>query len=292
MKRVLQRLEADLDPAHPAGVEVLAYGEVSAALVVPGLEGKVAKRMSGFADPAMAQVYGDLVETYIATLRGGGISVVDTEVVTVDRPGRAPVVYLVQPLVTDLGHQLLHSVSDAVLDEMITTVLDRVWALHRRTVAPEVAIDAQLSNWSFTDPGDPLLVDVGTPFMRRDGKHLFDIEIVLSAMPPGIRSYYRRGVAAAYMDDYFVPRLVAVDLLGNFIKERATQRLPQALEAANDWLGIHHLEPIGRAEVDEYYRKDAAALELFLRVRRADRAVRHLFRRDYDFILPGRVARR
>ena len=292
MKHVLQELEAGLDPAHPSGVEVLAYGEVSAALLVPGLERMVAKRMSGFADHAMAVAYCDLVEDYLAALRGDGIRVVDTEVVLVDRPSRAPVVYLVQPLVADLGHHLLHSATDAGLTDAITKVLDRVWALHRRTASPEVAVDAQLSNWSFTDPRDPALLDVGTPFMRRNGAHLFDIEIVLSAMPPGIRSYYRRGVAAAYMDDYFVPRLVAVDLLGNFIKEGATQRLPEGIAAANDWLDTHDLEPIQRSQVDDYYEKDAAALELFLRVRRVDRAVRHVFGRDYDFILPGRVARR
>lgn len=292
MKQILQQLEAGLDPAHPGGVKVLAYGEISAALLVPGLERKVAKRMSGFADHAMARAYCDLVDDYIATLRADRISVVDTEVVLVDRPPRTPVVYLVQPLVADLGHHMLHSVSDAELTEAVQAVLDRVWTLHRRTDSPEVAIDAQLSNWSFTDPGDPVLLDVGTPFMRRNGKHLFDVEIVLSAMPPGIRSYYRRGVAAAYMDDYFVPRLVALDLLGNFIKERATRRLPEGIVATNDWLDPHNLEPIQRSEVDEYYKKDAAALELFLRVRRVDRAVRHLFRRDYDFILPGRVARR
>ena len=292
MKQVLQQLEVGLDTAHPDGVQVLAYGEISAALVVPGLEGKVAKRMSGFADRAKARAYCELVDDYIAALRRDGISVIDTEVVLVDRAPRPPVVYLVQPLMTDLGHERLPSVSDAELGEMITTVLDRVWTLHLRTDSPEVAIDAQLSNWSFTDPGDPVLLDVGTPFMRRSGKHLFDVETVLSAMPPGIRSYYRRGVAAAYMDDYFAPRLVAVDLLGNFIKERATSRLPEGIVATNVWLDTHDLEPILRAEVDEYYKKDAAALELFLRVRRVDRAVRHLFRRDYDFILPGRVARR
>jgi hypothetical protein len=291
VKQVLERLEAGLDPAHPGGVTVLAYGEISAALVVPGLEGKVAKRMSGFADHAKARAYCDLVDDYVATLRRDGISVIDTEVVLVDRAPRPPVVYLVQPLMTDLGHQRLHSVSEAELDEMITTVLDRVWTLHLRTDSPEVAIDAQLSNWSFTDPGEPVLLDVGTPFMRRNGNHLFDVETVLSAMPPGIRSYYRRGVAAAYMDDYFVPRLVAVDLLGNFIKERATSRLADGIRATNAWLDTHDLPSILRSEVDEYYTKDAAALELFLRVRRADRAVRHLFRRDYDFILPGRVAR-
>ena len=240
----------------------------------------------------MAEAYCTLVESYIATLRADGIRVVDTVVSVVDRPTRPPVVYLVQPLVADLGHQLLHTMSDAELSRAIAMVLDRVWALHRRTDSPEVAVDAQLSNWSFTDPGDPVLVDVGTPFMRRSGRHLFDIEIVLSAMPPGVRSYYRRGVAAAYMDDYFVPRLVAVDLLGNFIKERATSRLAAGIRAADDWLGAHGLEPIQRSEVEEYYRKDAAALELFLRVRRVDRAVRRVFRRDYDFILPGRVDRR
>lgn len=292
MKEVLHRLEAGLDPAHPAGVEVLAYGEISAALVVPGLEGRVAKRMSGFADLAMARAYCDLVGDYVALLRDGGISVVDTEVVVVERSPRPPVVYLVQPLVTDLGHHLLRSSADAELAEAIRTVLDRVWTLHRRSSPPEVAVDAQLSNWSFTDPADPVLVDVGTPFLRRDGTHLFDVEIVLSAMPPGIRSYYRRGVAAAYMDDYFVPRIVAVDLLGNFIKEQATTRLPEGIAAANGWLDAHGLDPVERPEVEEYYAKDAAALELFLRVRRVDRAVRHLFRRDYDFILPGRVLRR
>ncbi|HPJ20447.1 MAG TPA: DUF6206 family protein, partial [Actinomycetota bacterium] len=157
---------------------------------------------------------------------------------------------------------------------------------------PETAIDAQLSNWSFTVADDPELLDVGTPFVRSDSGYRFDQEILLSAIPPGLRAYYRRkGDVATYMDDYFSPRLVAVDLLGNFIKEGATRRLPEGIVAANEWLESHDLEPIARAEVDEYYKQDAATLELFLRVRRLDRAARRLLRREYDFILPGRVSR-
>jgi len=94
-----------------------------------------------------------------------------------------------------------------------------------------------------------------------------------------------------YMDDYFQPRLVAVDLLGNFHKESAATRLPEAIVAANQWLDTHDLQPIARSQVDDYYKQDAATLELFLRVRRLDRASRRLLRRDYDFILPGRVKR-
>jgi hypothetical protein len=93
------------------------------------------------------------------------------------------------------------------------------------------------------------------------------------------------------MDDYFDPRLVAVDMLGNFIKEGAVPRLPEGIVAANEWLAARDLDPIERAEVEEYYNQDAATLELFLRVRRLDRAAKRLLRREYDFILPGKVAR-
>ena len=292
MKEVLQRLEAGLDPAHPLGVRVLAYGEISAALLVPGLEGKVAKRMSGFADHSMAGVYCQLVRDYIGTVRASGIRVLDTDIELVDRPGRPPVVYLVQPLVGQLGNAILHTAGDGELGAAIHAVMDRVWDLAQRADTPEVAIDAQLSNWSFTDPADPVLLDVGTPFVRQSGRYLFDQEILLSAIPPGLRAYYRRkGAVTEYMDDYFEPRLVAVDLLGNFHKESATARLPEAIVAVNEWLDRHDLQPIARAEVDDYYKQDAATLELFLRVRRLDRAARRLLRRDYDFILPGKVRR-
>jgi hypothetical protein len=189
-----------------------------------------------------------------------------------------------------LGNQILHSAADPDLAAAVGVVMDRVWTLHQDT--PETAIDAQLSNWSFTIADDPVLLDVGTPFVRSGSGYRFDQEILLSAIPPGLRAYYRRkGDVATYMDDYFSPRLVAVDLLGNFIKEGATRRLPEGIVAANEWLERHGLEPIARAEVDEYYKQDAATLELFLRVRRLDRAARRLLRRDYDFILPGRVSR-
>lgn len=292
MREILQRLEAGLDPAHPDGVQVLAYGEVSAALLVPGLEGHVAKRMSGFAHHGMAAAYCDLVADYLRIPRSTGIPVVDTRIVLIDRPGRPPVVYLVQPLLADLGNQILHSATDEQLGAAIRVVMDRVWTLHQRSEPPEVAIDAQLSNWSFTQPDDPVLIDVGTPFVRQAGSHLFDQEILLSAIPPGLRAYYRRkGSIAQYMDDYFEPRLVAVDLLGNFIKEGAGARLPEGIVAANQWLEAHGRRRIERAEVDAYYKQDAATLELFLRVRRLDRGARRLLRKDYDFILPGKVRR-
>lgn len=291
VSELLTQLEAELDPAHPAGVEVIAYGEVSAALRVPGLEGYVAKRMSGFADADMAEAYCALVAQYVQILEAAGVRVVDTEVVAIQRPGRSPVVYLIQPFMTRLGNALLHTAGDDWLQTAVPAVLDRVEVLQARTSEPQVAIDAQLSNWSFATT-DPVLIDIGTPFMRDASGYLFDQEILLCAIPPGLRTYYRRkGSIAEYMDDYFDPRLVAVDLLGNFFKEGVAYRLPAAIAMANVWLSDHGYARVTETDVADYYQQDAATLELFLRVRRLDRSAKRILRREYDFLLPGPVRR-
>jgi hypothetical protein len=157
-------------------------------------------------------------------------------------------------------------------------------------------VDGQLSNWSIPPEGRPVLIDVGTPFIRRDGRHTLDVEVIIAPAPPGIRGLLRRFVADSYQDDYFVPRTLAVDLLGNFHKERAAARIPTALAVVNDWLATTDLPgptmPIRVDEVDSYYRTDARLLGLFLQARRADRAIRtRVLRQPYDFLLPGRVSR-
>ncbi len=145
-------------------------------------------------------------------------------------------------------------------------------------------------------PRLPMLLDVGTPFIRRDGRHMLDVEVILAPAPPGVRALLRRFVADSYQDDYFVPRTWALDLLGNFHKEGATHRIALGTDIVNEWLATTDLpgpvHAIGIDEVDRYYRQDARLLELFLRTRRADRLIRtRVLRQRYDFLLPGPVAR-
>lgn len=313
----LTDFERRLDPAHPelAGAQVLAYGEISAVLTIdetPGLRGLVVKRMSGFADRRVAAAYLDLVTEYLDRLRGIGIWVLETVPVAVQVGDRSPCVYLVQPLVSPdlLGHRVLTAADDEGLTDALRLVLDRVLRVFAANVASptdEISVDAQLSNWAFgadgIPAGEPALIDMGTPFIRRNRRHAFDQEILLAAVPPGVRAYYRRrGTVAEYMDDYFEPRLIAVDLLGNFSKEGVPQRIPLGVQVVNEWLagpagelqrqlGGTSPAPVTEADVAAYYKADAATLELFLRVRRLDRAVRRLLRQPYDFILPGKVAR-
>lgn len=313
---VLEETERRLDPANPESqgrVKVLAYGEISAALTIDALPGRVCKRMAGYPDTSSVNAYLDLVDEYLAELTAAGITVVPTEAIPVHRPDRPPVVYLVQPRMDPqtLGHQQLHATDEDGLATVVGRVLESVTVLSQRSAARtdgvEVALDGQLSNWSFSPivPASggsaaaaptPVLLDVGTPFVRRHGTHRLDARVVVSPAPPGIRALLLRFVADSYQDDYFVPRTVALDLLGNFHKEGAAHRIDTGLAVVNQWLATADVpgprDPIRRTEVAEYYRRDARLLALFLHARRADRAIRtRVLRQRYDFLLPGKVTR-
>lgn len=294
----LVALEESLEPARPEstpGLRIIGYGEVSAVLALADVPGLVLKRMAGLADLVAAETYGALVTDYIAAVRSAGVPVLDTQVLVVPRRGRAPVVYLVQPLVAEdrLGHHLMRTGDDVTHEQLLHRVLDAMLAV-REKAHEDVAVDAQLSNWYLpeTTGEPPVLLDVGTPFVRRAGRQAMDAEIILATAPAPLRPLFRRlGTVHAYFEDYFEPRTAAVDLLGNYHKEGRPDRLDAALAVVNRWLEPLAAAPITRREVDRYYRSDAWLLGFWLQARRAERAVRLRTGRGYDFILPGRVRR-
>jgi hypothetical protein len=294
----LVALEEALVPARPdalPGLGILGYGEVSAVLTLPDLPGLVLKRMAGFADVPAAEIYRELVTDYIAAVRSAGVPVLETRVLVVRRAGRSPVTYLVQPEVAQdrIGHNIMRTADDATHEQLLHRVLDAVLSV-REDAVEDVAVDAQLSNWYLASGVDEpaVLLDVGTPFMRRDGRQAMDAEIILSTAPAPLRPIFRRlGTVHAYFEDYFEPRTAAVDLLGNYHKEGRPDRIDAALEVVNQRLGPLGASPITRRELDRYYRSDARLLGFWLQARRAERAIRLRTGRGYDFILPGRVRR-
>jgi hypothetical protein len=309
----LAAFERALDPARPTarpGVELLGWGEVSAVLGVPELPGWVCKRMAGFRDAAAVERYLAVVRRYLDTLAGDGVRVVETRLVPLRVERRRPVVYLLQPRLdpSRLGNQLLREAPDATLAACLERALDVVLRVHRANRARAargdrhtLGVDGQLSNWHYPpgpEPGEPELLDVGTPFMRLDGADELDVELFLAAVPPIARAWYRRQRAVErYLDDYFTPRRVLVDLLGNFHKEGRGDRVPFAAACASRWLAAHAGElddarPVEAEAIARYYARDAAQLELFLRARRLDRWLRtRLLRQRYDFVLPGPIRR-
>jgi len=302
----LLNLEAHIDPAQPesgGGVRVLGYGEISTALVLDARPDLVCKRMAGFVSDAEAEQYASALGDYLAELRGHGVAVADTQLALIRSQQGLPIAYLVQPLLPPAGlasNLLRDSPLEHVLlavSAVLKTVQQLLESNARRTDGREVAIDAQLSNWWFADGrlDNPTLLDVGTPFMRRDGVDECGTEFFLAPVPWVLRWYYRRTRAVQrYIDDYFIPRALALDLLGNFHKEGRPERIAAVLPVVNDWLTgtMGERAGISEKEVDDYYRRDAADLELYLRVRRVDRWLKkRVFRQQYPFILPGPIQR-
>ena len=306
----LIELEHRLDPADPTragtGVDLLAYGEVSGVFTYAGLPERVLKRMSGFPDREHALAYSRIVERYVSILRDLGVPVAPTELMVVERvPGR-PVTYVVQPLLDPerFGGSLLRRRGLEDLCPLLERVLDLVrrvlGANATRTDGREVAVDAQLSNWHWPEHDDgprPVLVDVATPFMKKEGTLEMGVELFLAAYPAPMRWWLRHTRAVErYIADYFRFDLTVADLIGNFVKEGAPDKIPGAVQFVNEWIARQpDRERLGRIDeqtVRRYYAKDAANLELSLRARRLGRFITtKLLRRRYDFILPGSIRR-
>jgi hypothetical protein len=115
-----------------------------------------------------------------------------------------------------------------------------------------------------------------------------DMELLIAALPAPLRPGVMRFVIPGLMRRFRVPRAVVLDMLGNLLKEKLDDWLPAAL----DRLGGRLSEPISEREVRRAYSSDKKLWEVLLQLRRLDRAwQRRVRRREYPFLLPGRIER-
>lgn len=310
VSELLLAFERVLDPAAPTanrfGVEVVDYGEVSALLAIAELPDRVLKRMSGFPNQAAASAYAGSVERYIARLEAEDVPVVPTDIVVLAPAPDRHVVYLVQPRVAParLGQGILRHGTDEQVCTLVGQILEHVQRVLSRNGGHadgrSIAIDAQLSNWYWPETVDarPALLDVGTPFMLRNGELEIGTDLFLRAYLAPVRWWLRRsGAVERYIADYFRFDLTILDMLGNFYKEGAAERIPAVLRFVHGWLRSRAhcgelAQAIDAAAVRAYYAKDAGTLETSLRARRLTRFLTTVvLRRRYDFILPGRIRR-
>ncbi len=267
-------------------LRMLAWGEIGPVLGWPASAPAFAlKRLPPFAGAAAADAFAATLEDYVAALAGSGLQCVPTTVRRV--PGEAGVVgWIVQPLLPadTLGPALLragnpadgHPVLDAVLDADLTIP------------GPRLALDGQLSNFALVD-GRLLYLDITTPLLFDAGGRLrMDIGLQLAALPAILRPAVRRWVVPDLMRRYRDPRSVVLDMLGNLLKERLDAWVPVALERVGGRLS----PAITPDEVRKVYASDARLWEVLLRLRRMDRGwQRRVRRREYPFLLPGRIER-
>lgn len=279
-------VEGALARRDEAGLRVIGYGEISLGVGWPPQEPRVvAKRMPPFRDRAAYDRYAATLGRYVQRLEAAGVSVLETEVRSVTGSGGAVIAYGIQPALPaeTLGPAVLRDVDPGGGHPLLDAAVDATVA----SVGARLGFDAQISNWSWSDPG-AVFFDVTTPFIRDEaGWDEMDFEVLVASYPRVLRGVLRRFVAPSIIARYHDRRAVLTDVAANLIKERLEPWIVPFLALANS----HLAKPLTEGEVRRYYRSDARTWTWIQRVRRADRAWHRLRGRTYPFLIPGEIER-
>jgi len=169
--------------------------------------------------------------------------------------------------------------------------IQKVWIFNKKHQPElEIALDGQLSNWVRLED-QFVYIDTSTPLFKIQGKEQLDPELFLKSAPSFLRWIIRLLFLQDVMDRYYDLRSVLLDLAANLYKEQRQDLIPSTLDVINDHLGSKD-KVIDEQEVEKYYKEDKLIWTLFLSFRRIDRWMQTtLFRRSYEYILPGKIKR-
>ncbi len=315
---LLEEFERGLDPRYPERsripARVLGYGEISTVFEIraEGMEGRAFKRLPIFKDRDEIAPYLAGYDEYNRLLQDEvGISLPPYGHAEFVSDSGRPLFYIIQEQLpaSSIGNQAIHLLPEEEVPTLVRLILrelKKIWDFNRGSDVLEVAIDGQISNWSIVsfDAEAPhigeetrfLYMDTSTPLFRVDGVEQLDPELFLRSAPSFlvwmIRLFFLEDVVTRYYDF----RLVAIDLIANFYKEQRAELIPRLVETANAFfaheaadLGI---EPVSEKDVASYYREDRIIWSLYLALRKLDRFLHtSLLRREYPYILPGKIKR-
>jgi hypothetical protein len=315
---LLQEFEKGLDPRWPERstipAVVLGYGEISTvfAIEAEGLEDPALKRLPLFHSQEEVEAYQVAYEEYNHLLQDViGLRLPSYSHASFPNQAGRPIYYIIQQRLpsSSIGSQAIHLLRSEQVRLLVRRVLQesrRVWDFNRRQDRLQVGLDGQISNWSidgFEAPGPQIeptstltYLDTSTPLYRIEGVEQLNAELFLRSAPSFLAWILRLLFLEDVVDRYYDFRRVVIDLVANFYKEQRPDLIPEVIDEVNDFftgeaaaLGI---QPIEEREVRSYYREDALIWTLYLSFRRIDRWLQtRLLRREYPYILPGKIQR-
>jgi hypothetical protein len=315
---LLQEFERGLDPLNPGKSKIpchiLGYGEISTVfeIQVDGLQNLAFKRMCIFETREELQTYLSAFVEYHRRLEDDiGLHLPEHGYIAFECDSGRPVFYIIQKKLVpgSIGNNALAHLQLPETIALLRSILGelyKVWNYNRTHPESRVGIDGQISNWAIKefDPDHPSLdenfslfyLDTSTPLCTIDGVEQLNPELLLRSAPPYLVWILRLLFVKDVMTRYYDARKVIIDLIANFYKEQKPELIPDVLACANDFI-MHQgadlgIQPIKAKEVEDYYREDKLIWSLYLSMRRFDRFMRKkVLRRDYPYILPGKIKR-
>lgn len=314
---LLEKFEQHIDPTSPESCQipcrVLGYGEISTVFEIQaeGMTGLAFKRMSIFENWEEFYEYLDAYQEYNELLEKISIKLPPHGYAALSDDSGNPIFYIIQQKVpvSALGNKLIHSLPREdllILFRYLLFHMHKLWRYNLKKTGRELGIDGQISNWVLDD-FDPetgrlgsnitfSYIDTSTPFLRIDGVEQMDPELFLRSAPSFLAWILRLFFVDEVVGRYYDFRKVIIDLVANFYKEGKPELIPDLILTANDFLTSEGaglgIDLIDSDEVRAYYREDAFIWRLYLNMRRLDRFIyTKILRREYPFILPGKIER-
>ncbi len=315
---ILKDFERGLDPRYPersvVPARVLGYGEISTVfeIEVEGMEGYAFKRLPIFESRDEIDLYRSTYEEYNHILeKEAGVALpVYGYAEFVSDSGR-PIFFIVQEKLPapSIGNRAIHELTSENTVALVRVILEemkKIWDYNAGQDRVEIAVDGQISNWSIIDydAADHSIredcrlryMDTSTPLYRLGGVEQLNPELFLRSAPSFAAWVLKRFFLADVVNRYYDPRRVVIDLIANFYKEQSPELIPDLIRTANKFfaeeaafLGVEEIKP---EDVRSYYREDALIWVLYFNARRIDRFLRtRLLRREYPYILPGKIKR-
>jgi len=318
-EKKLAQFENELDPYSLEDsrfpVRVLGYGEISTVLEIDFGESEdfAYKRMPLFRSVDETSDYKKLYLEYIDVLEQRiGVQLVPSEIIELKPENKQNVsVYIIQKKMPteSIGHKAIHKLPIEDIFRLVNVVLSqlaKVFEFNRQNgTAIALGIDGQISNWAIKnfyagadrlgDDIEVVYLDTSTPLMQKEKVEQLNAELFLRSAPSFLVWVLRLFFLDDVLKRYYDFRKVCIDLIANFYKEQRAELVPRLIETVNEFFseqikkGI--FEPITLKEVKSYYQEDAWIWRLYLAFRKFDRTLHRVFRKNYPYILPGKIKR-
>ncbi len=312
---LLQKFEETIDTIHPergkVPIMILGYGEISLVFELVAEPNIAYKRLPIFDTKTQVQRHISAYKMYHKILERLGISVPLEDTVWFYSQKSNIVLYCAQEKIPTetIGNKIIHHLSGEEVETLVLLVMRqmlKVWSFNQRSKSLKVGLDGQISNWAVVgnNPQNPqvteedqlIYLDTSTPMFRINNVDAMDPVLFLKSAP----FFLRWLLKALFLEDvvgrYYDFRLVTIDLIANFFKEQLPNLIPGLIKVINDFFSDEaeklDITPIAYKEIHDYYEEDKQIWVIFQNARLIDRYIQtKLFRKQYDFYLPGKIKR-
>ena len=314
---VLKKLEKTIDTSNPEKgeipIKILGYGEISLVFELLNNPEQIAyKRIPIFENEKQVNRHIWAYNEYNRILiEDVGLNLPNYDVAWFRDNEDKIQFYCVQEKISSesVGNRVIHDLSTEDIETLILLVMrekKKVWVYSKNHETIDIGLDGQISNFAIIgyDPNNPkiekdtklLYLDTSTPMFRKNGIEAMDAELFLESTPSFLRFIVKAAFLDEVVDRYYDWRLVTIDLIANFFKEQRPELIPGIIHQVNKFFkeeaSEFNIKPITFEEVQKYYKNDKMIWVIFQNARKIDRFIKtKLFKKKYDFYLPGKIER-